>query len=97
MGDRAKRQGPIDVNTLRDLLALVSVSVSLRNLRRWSDEERALAEQWAAKSHLRASDNIVRVPPRPPCVSRDGRQILPGAGLFGTFVRGRLPREVRRG
>lgn len=53
------------VRVLRDLLALADKDVSNRTLLKWTEEERKQAEKWAALTHLRASDNNVRVPPEP--------------------------------
>lgn len=51
---------------LYDLLTLViEHSVSHYVVRSWSDKAAYEAETWAAKLHLRASDNILRVPPVP--------------------------------
>ena len=40
--------------------------ILLASLTALTDEERKLAEDWAAREHLRASDNIVRRRPKPP-------------------------------
>lgn len=50
---------------LHDLLLLVCYVVPKKVIKAWTPEQRKLAETWAAKTHLRASDNPVRVPPRP--------------------------------
>lgn len=50
---------------LRDMLALVDCVVPVRVIEFWNSAERSDAETWAAKSHFRASDNRVRVPPMP--------------------------------
>lgn len=50
---------------MRDLLSLVECSPSLKAIKAWTPEQTELARNWAAKVHLRASDNIVRVPSRP--------------------------------
>lgn len=49
----------------QDILILASYKVTLKEIRSWSPERRERIEKWAAAVHLRASDNIVRVPPRP--------------------------------
>lgn len=54
-----------DPVALRDMLELVSIDVPLKVVKAWSWDERAAAEDWAGRSHLRASDNIIRVPPCP--------------------------------
>lgn len=38
---------------------------SLAEIAEWSDEQCLLAEDWALATHLRASDNLVRVPAVP--------------------------------
>jgi len=50
---------------LSDLLSLVSVVYSPRSISRWSIPMRRRAQRWAWATHLRASDNPVRVPKRP--------------------------------
>lgn len=51
---------------LYDLLTLViEHSVSHYVVRSWSDKAAYEAENWAVRMHLRASDNIVSVPPVP--------------------------------
>ena len=61
----AKRPDKCEPTILRDILLLASVDVPLSHIREWTPEESALAEEWANKSYLRASDNPVRVPPKP--------------------------------
>ncbi len=55
----------MDFKLLQEMLDMVDCKVSLREILSWTDEQREQAETWAAKVHLRASDNIVRVPTRP--------------------------------
>lgn len=51
---------------VRDLLMLVTTKVPpLDRVESWTDLERAEAARWAAATHLRASDNPVRIPPVP--------------------------------
>lgn len=54
-----------DLGVLQDILSLVDREVPVEALRTWTPEQREQAEKWAAKLHLRASDNPVRVPPEP--------------------------------
>lgn len=63
------------------LLAEGSFDVPLAAVQRWTDEERRAAGDWALRSHLRASDNLNRVPARPECVEHDGWRCLPGEFL----------------
>lgn len=51
--------------TLADLLLLVGVEVHPDWLAALTPEQREQAADWAAKTHLQASDNDVEVPPRP--------------------------------
>ena len=54
-----------DSEILSDLLILVGVDVPVAIVTRWTKKQREEAEKWAAKTHLKASDNNVRVPPKP--------------------------------
>lgn len=49
----------------QDFLSLVCCDVPKRVIRKWTPQQVELAEKWAGAVHLRASDNIVRVPPMP--------------------------------
>ena len=64
--ERAREELALD--DLRDILLLVDEEVSLAWLKRRSKAERAELLRWAGKVHARASDNPVRVPPRPACL-----------------------------
>lgn len=68
----------VSLSILRDMLALVDREAKLSDLRRWSPEKREEAAKWAGLVHLRASDNIVRVPAEPAHVA-----LLPKMG--GSF------------
>jgi hypothetical protein len=61
------------VRVTRDLLMLVGLEVPLTHILRWTAKQREQAEEWASKSHLRASDNIVRVPVKPAFLNRYSR------------------------
>lgn len=54
-----------DEHLTQDLLLLIPIKVSLKEIRRWTPQQVEAAEKWCAAIHLRASDNIVRVPPKP--------------------------------
>lgn len=56
---------PVDPETTIGLLELVDVTITPETLKTWTPLMIAEAEEWAGRTHLRASDNIVRVPPRP--------------------------------
>lgn len=66
----AKRPEKCEPRLLRDILLLASVDVPLEDIRQWTPEESAAAEAWASKSYIRASDNPVRVPPKPDFLKR---------------------------
>lgn len=55
---------------LRDLLALVERRLTRRAFRTWTPTQRLRATQYAWRAHLRASDNVVKVPTMPACVKR---------------------------
>jgi hypothetical protein len=61
---------PIETTVLQDVLLMVNVDLPRELLCRWNVMERAIAEDWAVRLHLRASDNIIRVPPKPAFVTR---------------------------
>ncbi len=61
---------PASTLVLIDLLALASRRATVVDLVRWSARQRDAAEKWAIAVHLRASDNIVRVPKIPRHVAR---------------------------
>ena len=51
------------------LLLMGDVDIGEERIAKWSDEERAIAYDWAMRRHLAASDNDdVVVPPRPPFI-----------------------------
>jgi hypothetical protein len=52
-------------DTDQSLLALASKQLPWVTWNSWSSEQRAQAANWAAATHLRASDNNNRVPPMP--------------------------------
>jgi hypothetical protein len=56
---------PISVNVLVDLLAMISLKVPPSVVANWGKETRYEVEKYCMDVHLRASDNIVRVPPKP--------------------------------
>jgi hypothetical protein len=52
-------------SVLVDILSLVEVFVSEEIVSAWTDEQCELAEDWASRYYLRASDNIIKVPKKP--------------------------------
>lgn len=56
---------PIDISDLECLLLLVDVTITREELAKLTPLQRAIAEDWASRVHLSASDNPVRVPQRP--------------------------------
>ena len=57
-----------DLEVLRDLLSLADEEVEIEWLRALTPAQRDELGDWAARIHLRASDNPVRVPKRPACL-----------------------------
>lgn len=57
MAKRKKKTEPISVDALVDLLSLVGRTVPREAVAAWSPEKREAAGDWAAREHLRASDN----------------------------------------
>lgn len=56
----------LDVEVTAGMLGMVDVSVTPEQVATWTREQRAAADDWAAKTHLHASDNDdVVVPPKP--------------------------------
>lgn len=64
-----------------DVLLLVGYELDASALSVLSVQQLLEAEHWAAKTHLRASDNPVRVPPRPTWLPEPWRG--GGGGLWG--------------
>lgn len=58
-------QEPAEPEVLRDLLELVGWTADLATIAAWPLSRRVEAEAYVVRVHLRASDNIVRVPQRP--------------------------------
>lgn len=60
-----------DDSVLVDILSLVEVFVTEEVVSTWTDEQCELAEDWACKLHLKASDNkYIRVPEKPKFLER---------------------------
>jgi hypothetical protein len=53
-------RGPLTTGILVDLLGLVGVTVPLERAETWTKLELALAYDWAAREHMRASDDPIR-------------------------------------
>jgi hypothetical protein len=54
-----------DLDSLSDLLGLVGITADPDDISEWTKHQQEQASKWAAKTHLSASDNNVRVPPMP--------------------------------
>jgi len=59
-----------DPHMTQDILLLVCIKVPLAHIRRWTPKQIEAAEKWAGAMHFRASDNIIRVPPKPTFLER---------------------------
>jgi hypothetical protein len=79
---RATARDPAGLHQLRDLLGLIGYSVTLQALRAWPLAKRVQAEVYAVRARLRASDNPVRVPPRPAWMPEPWRGRTVGRGVF---------------
>lgn len=64
-----------------DILGLVGITVSVDTVRNWSPLQRMQAEDWAAKTHLAASDNDVDVPSQPEFLKNHRLKNSPKKGL----------------
>jgi hypothetical protein len=76
---RPYRKGFFTLSRVRDLLLCAAVEVSDRETAAWNQVQLDQAGDWALRAHLRAGDNLNRVPPRPPHVP-DFRPLNHGAG-----------------
>lgn len=56
---------PLSVQDLLDVLLIAGADVAAGHIEQWTDNERALAYDWAAREHLAASDNPVKRRPVP--------------------------------
>jgi len=84
---RGAARDPATAHQLRDLLGLIGYRVTLRTIASWPMAKRVAGEVYAVRVHLRASDNPVRVPPRPAWMPEPwgGRETFMGPG--GTVLR----------
>ena len=48
-----------------DLLGLVGVDVYEEDVAQWTEEQVKEAENWASAAYLSASDNTLKMPPKP--------------------------------
>lgn len=58
-------KGTITPEITIDALSLTGIYVSDEIVNRWTHLERLLAYDWAMREHLHASDNAVKLRPRP--------------------------------
>jgi len=54
-----------NLHIIADMLGLVGIDVEASDVAQWTKVQQEQAEKYAAKAHLRASDNNVRVPTMP--------------------------------
>lgn len=62
---RKHKCDPCPLDVLQDILGMVDVQADMETIKGWTVDQRNEAQKWAGKVHMRAADNIVRVPPRP--------------------------------
>jgi hypothetical protein len=88
--DLLQPEGPYTPELVHNMLTLVGVNVSARDLQPLAPLELALAFDWASREHLSAADNLTRRRPRPHVISildtrnrrrarRPGRDVAPGS------------------
>ena len=63
--------GEVSASAVVTILSLVSVRAEPDTVKGWTQHERVLAYDWAYRIHLRASDNPVRLRPRPTFIPVD--------------------------
>jgi len=75
---------------LEALLGLVDSPVPLDIIRVWDAQQKQDAGDWAMRTHLRASDNNVRVPTKPAHVAEAVRyEVVPATGTVMDIAAGR--------
>ena len=57
--------GGLTARVVSDMLDLTGVHAPEQLVQKWTETERLVAYDWAAREHLAASDNPVRRRPRP--------------------------------
>lgn len=62
----------LSADDLRNVLLVVCADVPVDVIEGWTEHERMLAYDWAAREHLAASDNPVKRRPRPSFLSQAG-------------------------
>lgn len=66
MSKKLKPRGPLTVRAVLDTLLLIDEAVSdIDTIRRWRRKQRLQVYDWAIRTHLRSSDNVIAVPKRP--------------------------------
>ena len=71
-----------DPQVISDILSLVGYEVSAQAVAAWPFRKQIDALVWAGRTHLRASDNIVRVPARPDWMGEPWKGPKMGEGVF---------------
>jgi hypothetical protein len=62
-GVLSKIDWPLEIVEI--LLLCIGEEIPVKKRRSWKQKQRNEVAEWASKLHLRASDNLVRVPPKP--------------------------------
>lgn len=73
-----------DVDGISDLLSLVGYDAPADVVATWTLEERQAAQEWAAATHLQASDNDVDVPARPRFLPEPWTGPMQGEGIWAS-------------
>lgn len=54
-----------EIRAIQGLLLLVAIKKSFKEIASWTMEQREAVIKWAGRLHLKSSDNIVVLPPKP--------------------------------
>jgi hypothetical protein len=65
LNGRPYAKDAFDAVTVDTLLCLADAPAPMEVILSWSEEQLVAAGDWALRVHLRASDNLNRVPPKP--------------------------------
>lgn len=60
-----KPANDLTASIVQDALLLAGCDIALKTILKWNMMQWSVAYDWAMRVHLRASDNIIRVPNRP--------------------------------
>jgi hypothetical protein len=67
---KLRPRGPLTINAISDTLLLIGEDTTDEVIRTWNAKQRLQVYDWAIRTHLRASDNIIAVPSKPACLRK---------------------------